>query len=79
MQIFDQIYAGLLIGLVGNAALLAIKGFALGIPLMIPAIVMTLLFRVNVAQNFDRPMKTLSFHAAADLDRADKVRRCCAM
>jgi hypothetical protein len=74
MQIFEQIWIGLLIAQIGNAALFALKGFAIGVPLSIPAIVLTIIFRFQVASNFARPMQTLSFHAAADLDRADKVR-----
>jgi hypothetical protein len=74
LQIFDQIWVGLLIGQIGNTALFAIKGFGIGVPLSIPAIVLTIFFRFWVASNFARPMQTLSFHAAADLDRADQVR-----
>ena len=74
LQVFEQIYFGLLLGQIGNAALFGIKGFGLGVPLSIPAIVFTVLFRINVAKSFARPMQTLAFHSAADFDRADKAR-----
>ena len=72
MQIFDQIYAGLLISLVGNAALFSIKNNPAALAAIIPLIIIAVLYRVAVARTFQRPMYNLSFHAAADLDRADR-------
>jgi hypothetical protein len=63
-----------LVFLVGYAALFGIKQFPIGTALTIPLIVIVVLYRQAIAANFDRPMKNLSLHAAADLDRADKVR-----
>jgi hypothetical protein len=74
LQIFDQIYVAVIISLVGNAALFSIKKNAGATIAIIPLLVIAVLFRVAVARTFGRPMRNLSFHAAADLDRADRVR-----
>lgn len=73
MQIFDQIYGSMLIWLIGNTALFAVKLFPAGVAACIPLIVLLVVFRFAVAQTFERPIHMLSIHAAADLDRADQV------
>ena len=73
MQIFDQIYLGMFVMLIGYFALFGIKLFALGTALTIPLIILLVLFKGAVTKTFKRPMELLSLHAAADLDRADKV------
>lgn len=75
VQIFNQIYIAFLVMLIGYFALFGIKSFPIGTTLMIPLIIIAIIFRRTVAVTFTRPMENLSIHAAADLDRADKVRR----
>ena len=74
MQIFEQVYVALIIAVVGNAVLFGIMNNGGAAAACIPLIIFVVLFRIAVARTFDRPMHNLSFHAAADLDRADKVR-----
>lgn len=59
--------------LIGYFALFGIKLFAIGTALTIPLIIILVLFKRAVSSTFKRPMELLSLHAAADLDRADKV------
>lgn len=73
MQIFDQIYVGVMAMMIGYFALFGIKKFAIGATLMIPLLIITVIFRASVDSTFKRPMENLSIHAAADLDRADRV------
>jgi hypothetical protein len=64
----------MLIWIIGNTALFAVKKFAIGVAVSIPLIVVIFLFRFAVHANFERPIKMVAIHAAADLDRADQVR-----
>ena len=75
VQIFDQIFFGLVIALVGNLALFSIKKNGTASALVVPLLIIVAIYRLAVARTFTRPMRNLSFHAAADLDRADQVRR----
>lgn len=59
--------------LVGYFALFGIKKFAIGTALTTPLIILMVMYRASVHSTFKRPMEVLSLHAAADLDRADKV------
>lgn len=70
-----QIYIGMLVWLIGTAALFGVKRFAAGSIAMIPLIVLAVIYRVAVRNTFEKPMKVLAIHAAADLDRGDGVRR----
>ena len=73
LQIFDQIYFAMMVMLVGYFALFGIKKFAIGTALTIPLFIIMVLYRASITSTFKRPMEVLSLHAAADLDRADKV------
>ena len=74
VQIFEQIYIGVIVMLVSMLALFGINNAPVQSILLVPLLAVAVLFRIAVARTFDRPMHNLSFHAAADLDRADKVR-----
>jgi hypothetical protein len=74
LQICDQIFFGLLVALVGNLALFSIKKNGIASALVAPLLGAAVLWRLAVHRTFERPMSNLSFHAAADLDRADRVR-----
>jgi hypothetical protein len=63
----------MMVMLITYFALFSIKKFAIGTAMTIPLIIMLILYRGAVASTFRRPMEVLSLHAAADLDRADKV------
>jgi hypothetical protein len=73
LQIFDQIYMGMMVMLISYFALFSVKKFAIGTALTIPLIILLILYRGAITTTFKRPMEVLSLHAAADLDRADKV------
>lgn len=64
---------GLLTGQTVMAVLLAVKEFPFPPLLLLPA-ASSIVFRVAVSRHFDRPLKNLSLHAAADLDRSEEVR-----
>ena len=74
MQIADQIYTGLLIALIGYAALFGIKSFAIGAALVVPLIFAVCIVWLLSGAAYGQGMHTLPLHAAADLDRADVVR-----
>lgn len=70
-QVFEQVFIGLVVAELSMLGILAAKGFAPSVAI-VPLLVLTALFRHFAGQRFARPMRTLSLHAAADLDRADK-------
>jgi hypothetical protein len=73
LQMFNQTYVALVVFLIGSIGTFSAKKFGIGAALVAPLFFIVAIFWSAVAKNFDRPMKMLSFHAAGDLDRADKV------
>lgn len=75
VQIFDQLWVALVVAVIGYAALFGIKYFTAGVILCLPLLLVLWLFRKAVKATFADAMDTLPLHAAADLDRADQVRK----
>jgi hypothetical protein len=72
MQMFDMIYAALLIFLLSAIGILGVKK-APGAPLLVLLLIGTILWRIAAGKTLARPLKEMSLHTAADLDRQDQV------
>jgi hypothetical protein len=70
---FDMVYASVLIFLLSAIGILGLK-VAEGAPLLVPLLIGAVVWRIVVQQKLARPLKEMSMHTAADLDRQDLVR-----
>lgn len=72
LQMCDMIYASVLIFLLSAIGILGVK-VADGAPLLIPLLVGAIVWRIVLQRKLARPLKEMSMHTAADLDRQDLV------
>lgn len=73
MQMFDMIYASVLIFLLSAIGILGLKSSE-GSPLLVLLFIGAIVWRIVVQKTLARPLKEMSMHTAADLDRQDLVR-----
>lgn len=79
VQMFDMIYASVLIFLLTAIGILGTKSSP-GSVLLVPLLVGAIVWRIVIGRKLARPLKEMSMHTAADLDRQDLVRAplfCC--
>lgn len=70
---FDQLFSSLIVAQLSAIGILGVKQAA-GATLLLPLLIGTVVWRFFVASHLGRPLKQLSMHTAADLDRQDLVR-----
>eukprot|EP01023_Acetabularia_acetabulum_P006466 TRINITY_DN12689_c0_g1_i4.p1 TRINITY_DN12689_c0_g1~~TRINITY_DN12689_c0_g1_i4.p1 ORF type:complete len:204 (+),score=19.40 TRINITY_DN12689_c0_g1_i4:2-613(+) len=66
--VFDQVLFGLFVMQLTMLGLLGMKRFVYS-PLIIPLLIVTVIYKLNVDYLYKRPLQIMSLRAAADLDR----------